>query len=495
MDEWLNSLRFLWNWLLVDRELAYHASFIQGDYCILKWKSECCPLTCSPSKGSNFGYPWKDNGGISKRKKDENGNPKKVNPRRSALETQTTYLPELKKQYPFLLNIYSTVLQQLVQRLDDAFNGFFNLGKGYPKFKNRSNFRSFQYAPGGVEVKGSKIYLPGLGWVRFHKSREIPPQCTVKTVTIRRKADGWYVSLRLEDKLVPAFPVKTDSEINTAVGLDMGLGKLIYVSDGSAIENPRFATSKKAKRTLKIRSRRVSRKKKGSKNKRKSAQRLARLHKKITDKREAFQWKAANKIAVKADAIFIEDLNIAGMKRRAKPKQDENDNYIKNRQSAKRGLNRSMSDASWGDLISKIEYTAAKSGKATFKINPRHTSQQCSVCNHIDRSNRNGEKFACVNCGHIDDANFQAARNIKRRGVEELRLAIKQIRKQKVRGDSPEPKQLNLFETPTSELTGGQRRKQSSRKGKRAVPGNLGLQLNLFNQDILGENSIESPNL
>lgn len=267
----------------------------------------------------------------------------------------------------------------------------------------------------------------------------------------------------------------------------MGLGKLVYVSDGSAIDNPRFATSKKAKRTLKIRSRRVSRKKKGSRKKRKAAQKLARFHKSVADKREAFQWKVANKIAKKADAIFIEDLNIAGMKRRAKPKQDENGNYVKNGQSRKVGLNRSISDAAWGDLISKIEYTvrrvptvwfppygssetrrAAKSGKATFKINPKHTSQQCSVCNHIDRSNRNGEKFVCVNCSHIDDANFQAARNIKRRGVEEHQLVIKQIRKQKmVRRDSSEPKQLNLFETPTSESTGGQRKKPGARKSKR----------------------------
>ncbi len=418
MDEWLDSLRFLWNWMLVDRELAYHASFIQGDYCTLKWQSECCPLTCSPSKGSYFGYPWKDNGGESKRKKNEDGNPKKVNPRRSAVETQITHLPELKKQYPFLKDVYSTVLQQLVKRLDDAFDGFFTKSRGYPKFKNRSNFRSFQYAPGGGEIKGGKIYLPGLGWMRFYKSRDIPSGFTIKTVTIRRKADGWYVSLRLEDKAVPAFPVKTEAEISTAIGLDMGLGKLVYVSDGSAIDNPRFATTRSAKRTMRLRSRKVSRKKKGSKNRKKAAQRLADRHKKIADKREAFQWKAAKKLSKKADAIFVEDLNIAGMRRKAKPKKDENGNYAKNGQSAKRGLNRSIGDAAWGDLISKIEYMAAKSGKAIFKINPKHTSQQCSVCDHIDASNRDGEKFICTECGHIDDANFQAARNVKRRGVE-----------------------------------------------------------------------------
>ena len=68
--------------------------------------------------------------------------------------------------------------------------------------------------------------------MRFYKSRDIPSGFTIKTVTIRKKADGWYVSLRLEDKSVPALPVKTSAEISTAVGLDMGLGKLVYVSSG-----------------------------------------------------------------------------------------------------------------------------------------------------------------------------------------------------------------------------------------------------------------------
>jgi len=483
MEDWLDSLRFVWNWMLTDRELAYHASFIQGSYCILKWKSECSPLTCSPSKGSQFGYPWKDNGGISKRKQDEDGKPKKVSPRRSALETQITYLPELKSSYAFLKKINSTVLQQIVKRLNDAFDGFFNKGKGYPRFKNRSNFRSFQYAT-GVAVDGNKIYLPGLGWMRFYKSRDIPDGFDIKTVTIRRKLDGWYVSLRLENKSVPDFPILPDTEVRTATGLDMGLGKLVYLSDGSVIDNPRFATSPQAKRTFKIRQRRVSRKKKGSKNRKKEAKKVGKLHQQIADKRNAYQWSVANKIVSKADATIIEDLNIAGMRRRAKPKQDDNGNYIKNGQSAKRGLNRSMSDAAWGELISKLEYTAAKQGKRVYKVNPKHTSQQCSVCSHIDASNRNGEKFVCTNCGHVDDANLQAARNVKYRGVDVYSLVLKTKPKFNVRVDCPEPRQLMLFETPTPELTGDKRRKQPSRNGKRVVPGNLNVSVQLTLWDI-----------
>jgi len=292
------------------------------------------------------------------------------------------------------------------------------------------------------------------------------------------------MSVRIEDKSVPEFPTLSLEEVKTAVGLDLGITKLVHCSDGSQIENPKFATNTKTRHLMKIRQRRVSRKKKGSKNRLKSALLVGRLHQRIADKRSAHQWQVANRIIKKADCIVAEDLNISGMKSRCKPKKDEEGNYVKNGQAAKRGLNRAISDAAWGDLISKIEYTAAKSGKVFIRVNPQHTSQKCSACGHVDKANRVSEKFICTSCGYFDHADLQAARNIKARAVEQLGLAIKKIKK--VRRDSAEPKQLCLFETPTPELTGVKRRQQTARKSKRSVPGNPGIQLSLFLQDMSG---------
>jgi putative transposase len=82
-----------------------------------------------------------------------------------------------------------------------------------------------------------------------------------------------------------------------------------------------------------------------------------------------------HKLIKKADAVVVENLNIQGMVKRCKPKRDENtDSFLPNGQAAKRGLNRSILDASWSGLISKIEYMAAKSGKILLKVDPRHTS-------------------------------------------------------------------------------------------------------------------------
>jgi putative transposase len=225
----------------------------------------------------------------------------------------------------------------------------------------------------------------------------------------------------------------------------MGLTKLVYLSHGSAIDNPRFATNKKTKRLVKIRQRRVSRQQKGSKNRHKAQSRVTVLDNKIQQKREANQWWVANKIVRKSDGVAVEDLQIKNMMKRCKPVASETGRFLPNGQAAKRGLNRSIADASWYALTQKLEYVAAKSGKKLYRVDPRHTRQTCSKCRHVDKESRNGEKFICTNCGHIDDANLQAARNVRKKAIETYGLTIAK-RLKKVRRDSSKPVQLSPFE-------------------------------------------------
>jgi putative transposase len=413
MDGWLDMLRSTYNWSLADRIAQYNQQFIQGDYCDIRTKAEACPLTCFVSKNGASGEPWKD------AKTDKNGNLK--NPRRSAGDIQITALPYLKKARPWFAEIDSTVLQQNVKRLDTAYKNFFE-GRGFPNFKNRSNFTSFTYQM-GVKVQGNKIYLPKLGWMRFFNSRLIPTGFTIKAATLRKRQDGWYISIRIEDKTIPDYVKKPLNEVNSILGCDLGITKLVHFSDRYQIDNPKFSTNKKARRTLKIRQRRVNRKVKGSKNRKKAANKVGRFHKKITDKRTAYQWSVANTIVSrKVDAIALEDLNISGMLRRCKVKTDEKTGrFLKNGQSRKKGLNRSISDASWSDLILKIEYLAVKQGKVVIKINPKYSSQECRNCGHTDKSNRDGEKFICTECGYHEHADIGAAKTIRDRGFKIVR--------------------------------------------------------------------------
>jgi putative transposase len=424
MDNWLDMLRSTYNWSLADRIAQYNQQFIQGDYCDIRTRAEACPLTCFVSKNGASGEPWKD------AKTDKNGNLK--NPRRSAGDIQITALPELKKARPWFAEIDSTVLQQNVKRLDTAYKNFFE-GRGFPKFKNRSNFTSFTYQM-GIKVQGSKIYLPKLGWMRFFNSRLIPTGFTIKAATLRKRQDGWYVSIRIEDKTIPDYAKKPLNEVNSILGCDLGITKLVHLSDRYQIDNPRFSTNKKARRTLKIRQRRINRKVKGSKNRKKAANKVGRFHKKITDKRTAYQWNVAKTIVSrKVDAIALEDLNISGMLTRCQVKTDEKTGrFLKNGQSRKKGLNRSISDASWSDLILKIEYLAVKQGKVVIKINPKYSSQECRNCGHTDKSNRDGEKFICTECGYHEHADIGAAKTIRDRAFKTCIERSRNI----VRGDS-----------------------------------------------------------
>ena len=413
MDNWLDMLRSTYNWSLADRIAQYNQQFIQGDYCDIRTRAEACSLTCFVSKNGASGEPWKDT------KTDKNGNFK--NPRRSAGDIQITALPYLKKARPWFAEIDSTVLQQNVKRLDTAYKNFFE-GRGFPKFKNRSNFTSFTYQM-GVKVQGNKIYLPKLGWMRFFNSRSIPLGFTLKAATLRKRQDGWYVSIRIEDKAIPDYVTKPLNEVNSILGCDLGITKLVHLSDRYQIDNPKFSTNKKVSRTLKIRQRRVNRKVKGSKNRKKAANNVGRFHKKITDKRTAYQWNVANTIVSrKVDAIALEDLNISGMLTRCQVKTDEKTGrFLKNGQSRKKGLNRSISDASWSDLILKIEYLAVKQGKVVIKINPKYSSQECRNCGHTDKSNRDGEKFICTECGYHEHADIGAAKTIRDRAFKIVR--------------------------------------------------------------------------
>lgn len=174
----------------------------------------------------------------------------------------------------------------------------------------------------------------------------------------------------------------------------------------------------------------------------------------------------ANKIiSKKVDAIGLEGLNVAGMLRRCKVKVDEsNRRFLKNGQSRKKALNRSISEAAWTELTLKIEYLAGKHGKVVIKVNPRHYSCECRKCGHIDKLNRDRERFVCTSCGHIENADIGAAKTIRDRAIEVIQSMV--------HGNSVKPE-------PRGSKRPKNRKEKSPRDyRKRGEPGNLS------NQDI-----------
>lgn len=406
MEKHLEMLRLQYNFRVRERTEAYEqaSSPVLGNSCYLGTKAECCPLTCSVSKNALYGDPW-----TSKGKK------------RGALAQQDADLPNLKRERPWYKSVQHHVLQQMLLRVENAFQRFFKGEGGYPKPKRRGKYRSFSYPPRDVRFEGNKVRLPGIGWCRFFQSRSFPDGFATRTVTVRRKADGWYLSVQLSDGTVPEAPVSDAAK--TAIGVDLGIKKLASVSTGDLIANPQF--SKQSQRRRQRLARRASRKKKGSARRRKAYVALARLEQRVERQRTDYHWKVAHQLVGSADCIVFEDLNIKGMMARCKPKVDpETGKYLHNGQAAKRGLNRAIADAAWGELKQKVKAVAAKSGVLVHDINPKHTSQECSCCGYTSPTNRDKEKFFCESCGWMADADIDAAVVIRQRGLSELGINI-----------------------------------------------------------------------
>ena len=446
LEDWQHKVGYVQNRSLGDRITTYSNTFIQGNYCDLFSRREICaeylycdletqavfsPLHCSVSKSASLGYPWKtDNPKLRRAKPDKDGNIKPFNPRRSAVELHSSWLTEFKKVHPEYLTVNADVLQQSLRHVDSAFNKFFTSSAGFPNFKQHKNV-GFEFKPGTVKVDARYITLPGLGAMRFFKSRSIPESWEIRTVTIRRDIDEWYVSILLRDQTVPDLVVKTFDKCETIQGADVGIKKLVALSDGTMIENPRF--QQQGNRRLTIRQRRVSRKNKGSNNRKKAAKRLARTHQKIRRQREDYQWKTAKKVAINADITVFENLNIKGMKSRCKPKIDPITGvYMKNGQTAKSALNKAISDAGWYSLRLKTEHQAAKLGNLVIGIDPKYSSQECPACHYISDGNRDKEKFVCERCGHSDDADTNGAVVCAHRGKQKLGIESLLVVSQKV---------------------------------------------------------------
>ncbi len=175
---------------------------------------------------------------------------------------QKAELPDIKAAMPEYAEVHSQVLQDVVLRVDRAFQAFFQRIKegktpGYPRFHGRDRYTSLTYPQfgNGATLDNGCLILSKIGRLAVRWSR--PLEGTPKTVTISREADGWYVCFSCTD--VPTQPLSLTGQ---ETGIDLGLESFATLADGSQIANPRIF--RVAEMNLKRAQRRVSRRKKGS---------------------------------------------------------------------------------------------------------------------------------------------------------------------------------------------------------------------------------------
>ncbi len=267
--------------------------------------------------------------------------------------------------------IHSQVLQNTLKRLDKSFMNFYN-GFGYPRFQGRNRYNSFTYPQSGFKLEDGKLTLSKIGNIRIILHREIEGK--IKTCTIKKDIDQWYVSFSCEIK-TPIIPV----EIKTKTGIDAGLTSLITFSNGEQIEPPEFL--RRAKDKLTQEQKRLSRKKKGSEKRNKQKIVVAKVNRKIRNKRADFAHKTSSKLVNSYDHIVFEDLQIQNM--------------MKNHHLAK-----SISDAGWSQLINLTKSKAEYAGKIVELVNPKGTSQTC-ICGCSVPKDLSVRTHSCPKCGLV----------------------------------------------------------------------------------------------
>ena len=273
-----------------------------------------------------------------------------------------------------------------------------------PRFKRKSDgcdsIRLVQFDK-YCRVDGNRVKLPnGIGLVKFRKSQDIIG--TIKNVTISKKSGHWYVSFGCEREIEnPIHPSKS------AIGIDLGITRLISTSDGQYIK-PKNSFKANQVKLAKLQ-RQLSRKVLFSQNWQKQNRKIQKLHHHIANIRHDYLHKITTNISKNHAMIVVEDLKVVNMSKSASGSAVQHGRNVK----AKSGLNKSILDQGWGMMVDMIEYKQHWQGGLLIKINPRYTSQTCSQCQHIAKENRRSQaRFECVKCTYVANADFNAARNI-----------------------------------------------------------------------------------
>jgi putative transposase len=202
---------------------------------------------------------------------------------------------------------------------------------------------------------------------------------------------------------------------DAVVGIDVGVTVLVATSDGELVANPRHL--RRALERLAAAQRLVAGRKRGSGRRRQAAQAVGRLHRKIAYQRRDLAHQVSRRLVDGYGLIVYEDLKVANMVRRPAPRPNHQGGHDPNRAAAKAALNREILAAGWGQLLRFVAYKAEEAGRETIAVNPRHTSQTCAECGHVEARNRDATVFCCRRYGHVAHADVNAARNILRAGL------------------------------------------------------------------------------
>ena len=328
---------------------------------------------------------------------------------------QNNKLPKWKQQWPVFSELHSKAAQATVARFHVNLS---NLRKkkekgynvGWLKRQSPAEYRSVTYNQSGFDLDNKRgrhgyayVRFSKIGWMKIRYHRPLPKHATIKEVTVKKEVTGdWFVSFSLEtdDEHVPEKPALDTLDASNSVGIDLGILNYIHTSDGTTVD---WVDLQEEYERLCREQRKLSRKVHGSQNYEKQRIKVAKVKRKIRRKVLDFQHKLTTWLVKTYDAVFVEDLNVAGML--------QSDGNAQNKH-----------DAAWRQFITLLEYKGDLHGTHVVQVPARGTTKECACCRVETAKPIWVREHSCPACGFETDRDANASMNVLKRGFSELGL-------------------------------------------------------------------------
>ena len=297
------------------------------------------------------------------------------------------------------------VLKQAVNDMLSAYKNFFTQHKGYPRFKSKKdNKQSCRFELGAISKKNIytdyKLSLANIRNIKFKCNKKYAEylqkhKANIRQATLTRLPCGeYYLSILVDGDLT--HKVK---ESHHTIGIDLGIKDFIVTSDGEVFENLHFKKSESDK--LKRLQKQLSRKENNSNNRNKVRIKLAKVYKRITDKKQYYLHQISNYLIDENQVICMEDLNVKGMLRN-------------------HNLAGSIQELNFGEFKRMLEYKANWYGRKLIFVDRFYpSSKTCNHCGYVNKKLKLSDRqWVCPNCGEIIERDYNAALNIRDEGVK-----------------------------------------------------------------------------
>ncbi|WP_017558112.1 RNA-guided endonuclease InsQ/TnpB family protein [Nocardiopsis baichengensis] len=367
--------------------------------------------------------------------------------RRVSLKDADTAIRQARKDIGWLSDLPAQAAQAVLKTYFRAWVNCWEGRAGEPTFKARFRSRMGIDVPQGRDLgirrisrRWGVVKVPKVGVIRFRWTKDLPVgkyadvQNRVTGARLVKEAGGWHVVFRVRTEVKEPAP-----HVGPGVGIDRGIAKPLALSDGSFREHDPWLSRGETERL-----RRLEKKKERQRRSREpgetTSHRLKRTYDQIAGvraraKRRALDWqhKTTTVLAETFGVIGAENLNITNLTRSAKGTVDGPGTNVRQ----KAGLNRSISKEAWGRTVALLEYKLFDRGGHLVKVPAPDTSRRCSVCGFTTPGNRESQdRFVCKapGCGHAENADTNAARNIGHAAKQEAPQDIAGVRTWSLRG-------------------------------------------------------------